>query len=97
MNDIDRIKQALIIAYIGDVECTLTNSDCNELTKYIAQLENSGMRLEVAEKYLRGAAEYGMGIGQARRYFGQDHPWRERQDPPGYDEFEYKEKNPWKT
>ena len=39
--DIDKIKKALLIAYIGDVGCTLSNEDCNDLTKYISRLEGN--------------------------------------------------------
>ncbi len=38
---IDKIKKALLIAYIGDVGCTLSNEDCNDLTKYISRLEGN--------------------------------------------------------
>lgn len=41
MSDIEKIKSALLIAYIGDIGCTLTNEDCNDLTKYIANLEGT--------------------------------------------------------
>ena len=37
--EIDKISQALMIAFIGDVGCTLTNADCNDLTKYISGLK----------------------------------------------------------
>lgn len=46
-------------------------------------------RLETAEKFLMSAANYGLGIQQARKYFGQDNPsYINSQDPPGYDELE---------
>ena len=37
--EIDKIKKALLVAYIGDVGCTLSNADCNDITKYMAGLE----------------------------------------------------------
>jgi len=50
MSEIDKIKRAMMLAYVGDVGCTLTNEDCNDLTKYI-----SGLELEV--KSLTARAE----------------------------------------
>lgn len=44
--DIDKIKKALLIAYIGDVGCTLSNEDCNDLTKYISRLEGDNEALK---------------------------------------------------
>ena len=44
---IDKIKKALLIAYIGDVGCTLSNEDCNDLTKYISRLEGNIAAYEV--------------------------------------------------
>lgn len=38
---IDKIIKALLVAYIGDVGCTLSNADCNDLTKYIAKIEGN--------------------------------------------------------
>ena len=45
--DIDKIKKALLIAYIGGVGCTLSNEDCNDLTKYISRLEGNIAAYEV--------------------------------------------------
>jgi len=44
---IDKIKKALLIAYIGGVGCTLSNEDCNDLTKYISRLEGNIAAYEV--------------------------------------------------
>ena len=44
---IDKIKKALLIAYIGNVGCTLSNEDCNDLTKYISRLEGNIAAYEV--------------------------------------------------
>jgi hypothetical protein len=43
---IDKIKKALLIAYIGNVGCTLSNEDCNDLTKYISRLEGDNEALK---------------------------------------------------
>lgn len=39
MSEIDRINKALLVAYINDTDCVVSNADCNELTKYIAKIE----------------------------------------------------------
>jgi len=57
MSDIDRITKALLLAYIGDIDCTLTNSDCNELTKYITGLKYENIRLQSELKAANEDAE----------------------------------------
>ena len=48
MSYIDKIKKALLLAYISDVGCELQNAECNDITKYIAELEGELNRYKLA-------------------------------------------------
>ena len=51
-------------------------------------------KLAEAEKLLMSAANYGLGIQQARKYFGQDCDWMiNGVDPEGYEDLEIYEKS----
>jgi hypothetical protein len=63
-----------------------------ENRKLKSEITEVKVRLEVAEKFLKSGAQYGLGVQQARKYFGQEMKWPEYEDPPGYEEMEWREK-----
>ena len=46
---IEKLQKALLIAYIGDVGCELSNADCNELSKYLESTKALRSRVEELE------------------------------------------------
>lgn len=57
MSEIDKITKALLIAYIGDVGCELSNADCNDLTKYIESLRARVEELEIHNATMKKLGE----------------------------------------
>lgn len=48
-----------------------------ENRKLKAEISEVKARLEIAEKFLKSASEYGLGVGGAMKYFGQERSFTE--------------------
>jgi len=57
MSELNKKFPQILIAYVNDKECTLSNNDCNELSKFVSGIELERDALTAENAQLREALE----------------------------------------